>query len=56
MRMNSIVARSLGSSHPTTSNATEAGRIANRRVEIIISGGQIGDSPLWNRAYSISSR
>jgi outer membrane protein OmpA-like peptidoglycan-associated protein len=56
LRMNSVVARGLGNSRPTTSNATEAGRIANRRVEIVISGGQIGDSPLWNRSYSLSSR
>jgi flagellar motor protein MotB len=56
MRMNSIVARGLGNTRPTGSNSTEAGRLANRRVEIVISGGQIGDSPLWDRSYSLSSR
>lgn len=56
LRMNSIVARGLGNSRPTTSNATEAGRIANRRVEIVVTGGQIGDVPLWDRSYSLSRR
>jgi outer membrane protein OmpA-like peptidoglycan-associated protein len=56
LRMSSITARGLGNTRPTTSNATEAGRIANRRVEIAISGGQIGDTPLWDRSYSLSSR
>jgi flagellar motor protein MotB len=56
LRMNSIAARGLGNTRPTTSNSTEAGRIANRRVEIVISGGKIGDSPLWDRSYSLSSR
>jgi len=56
LRMNSIAARGLGNTRPTTSNATEVGRVANRRVELVFSGGQIGDSPLWDRPYSVSSR
>ena len=34
-----IVAQGLGESYPVASNATEAGRLQNRRVEIIISQG-----------------
>ena len=56
LHANMVTARSLGNTRPTTSNSTEAGRLQNRRVEIVISGGQIGDSPLWNRSYSLSSR
>jgi outer membrane protein OmpA-like peptidoglycan-associated protein len=53
---NRVTARGLGNSRLTTSNASEAGRIQNRRVEIVVSGSQIGDSPLWNRSYSLSSQ
>jgi flagellar motor protein MotB len=53
---NTVTARGYGNTRPTTSNATEAGRSQNRRVEIVISGGPIGDSPLWNRSYSLSTR
>jgi flagellar motor protein MotB len=53
---NTITARGFGNARPTTSNGTEAGRLQNRRVEIVISGGPIGDSPLWDRSYSLSSR
>jgi outer membrane protein OmpA-like peptidoglycan-associated protein len=56
LRMNSVTARGLGTTRPTTSNSTEAGKAANRRVELVISGGQIGDVPLWDRSYSLSSR
>jgi flagellar motor protein MotB len=56
LRMNSVTAKGLGNTKPTTSNATETGRIANRRVEIVISGGQIGDTPLWDKTYGLSSR
>lgn len=56
LRSNMVATRDLGNTRLTTSNATEAGRIENRRVEIVISGGQIGDSPLWDRSYSLSSR
>lgn len=56
VKMNSVFAKGLGNTKPTTSNATESGRIANRRVEVVISGGRIGDAPLWDRSYGVSSR
>jgi flagellar motor protein MotB len=56
VRAGAVTAKSLGSSRPTTSNATEAGRMQNRRVEIVISGPQIGESPLWDQSYGLSSR
>jgi len=56
VRAGAVAAKSLGSSRPTTSNATEAGRMQNRRVEIVISGAQIGESPLWDQSYGLSSR
>ncbi len=52
----SIDARGLGASRPLTSNGTESGRIANRRVEIVISGDAIGSIPFWDHTYSISQR
>lgn len=36
----------LGETEPVASNLTEAGRRANRRVEILISGGSIGEPDL----------
>jgi flagellar motor protein MotB len=48
-----VQARGLGASRLLTSNATESGRIANRRVEIVISGSPIGDSPFWSPPYSL---
>ena len=51
-----VDARGLGASRPLTSNGTESGRIANRRVEIVISGSAIGDLPFWDHTYSISQR
>jgi flagellar motor protein MotB len=56
VRASAVTAKSLGNSRPTTSNATEAGRMQNRRVEIVISGGPIGESPLWDQSYGLSSR
>jgi flagellar motor protein MotB len=51
-----VTARGLGATRPLTSNASAAGRIENRRVEIVISGDPIGDLPFWDRAYTISRR
>jgi outer membrane protein OmpA-like peptidoglycan-associated protein len=48
-----ITSRGLGSSHLLTSNASEAGRVMNRRVEIVISGDAIGTLPYWDRTYRI---
>ncbi len=51
-----ISSQGLGNSRPLTSNATEAGRIENRRVEIVISGDPIGTLPFWDRTYSLNVR
>jgi outer membrane protein OmpA-like peptidoglycan-associated protein len=45
---------SVGNSHLIVSNATERGRIENRRVEIVISGNAIGNVPSWDRTYPLS--
>ena len=51
-----ISVRGFGNARPLASNATANGREQNRRVEIVISGDEIGDLPLWDRTYSISRR
>ena len=51
----SIIARGLGDTHPFGPNASPAGREANRRVEIVISGDPIGDMPFWDHPYAVSS-
>ncbi len=48
-----VTAHGLGDTHLFGPNTTEAGREANRRVEIVISGGPIGDLPFWDRPYSL---
>lgn len=50
----SVSARGLGDARPVVSNASVAGREQNRRVEIVISGGPIGDMPFWDRAYNLT--
>jgi outer membrane protein OmpA-like peptidoglycan-associated protein len=50
-----VEAYGFGKIRPTTSNATEAGRIANRRVEILITGVPIGEEPLWDHSYPLTS-
>ena len=52
---NSVIARGLASSRPLTSNATAAGREANERVEIVISGDSIGNLPFWDKTYPLKS-
>ena len=49
-----VYARGLGDSRPLVSNATPAGREQNRRVEIVISGSPIGQTPYWTRAYTLA--
>jgi outer membrane protein OmpA-like peptidoglycan-associated protein len=49
-----ISCQNLGSSRPLVSNATEQGRIENRRVEIVITGDAIGNVPSWDRTYPLS--
>ncbi len=53
---NAVSAHGLGSGHPVASNATPAGREENQRVEIVISGDPIGNTPFWDRGYSLNSR
>jgi flagellar motor protein MotB len=48
-----ISVQAMGNSRPVASPATPAGREANRRVEIAISGPSIGNMPYWDRTYSI---
>jgi outer membrane protein OmpA-like peptidoglycan-associated protein len=50
---NSVTSRGLGNSRPIMSNATPAGREANERVEIVISGDPIGNMPFWDRTYPL---
>ena len=51
-----IVVRSAGGSRPIASNTTAAGRDLNRRVEIAVSGDTIGNTPYWDRGYTIVPR
>lgn len=50
-----VTARGLGDTHPFGPNSSPAGREANRRVEIVISGDAIGDLPFWDHPYSLTS-
>jgi flagellar motor protein MotB len=54
MPENSVSAHGLGDSHPFGPNSSAAGREANRRVEVVISGDPIGDLPFWNRPYTLA--
>ncbi len=49
-----ISVQSFGNSRPLVSNATEQGRMENRRVEIIVTGDEIGNVPSWDRTYPLS--
>jgi len=49
-----VTARGLGAAHPFGPNSSPAGREANRRVEIVISGDPIGDLPFWDRPYALT--
>ena len=49
-----ISVQSYGNSRPLVSNATEQGRMENRRVEIVITGDAIGNVPSWDRTYPLS--
>lgn len=50
----SVTARGLGDTHPFGPNSSAAGREANRRVEIVISGNPIGDMPFWDHSYTLA--
>jgi len=50
----SVTARGLGDTRLFGPNDTAAGRAANPRVEIVISGDPIGNLPMWDRPYSLA--
>lgn len=50
-----VTSRGLGNARPLMSNATPAGREANERVEIVISGDPIGNLPFWDRTYPLKT-
>lgn len=52
----SIQVVGLGKERPLASNASAAGRAENRRVEIVVAGPSIGQMPLWDRGYPLSSK
>ncbi|HEV2446097.1 MAG TPA: OmpA family protein, partial [Candidatus Sulfopaludibacter sp.] len=52
----SISTRYDGASHPLASNATARGREQNRRVEITLTGGSIGNQADWDHSYSLRPR
>ena len=47
----SVTARDIGDRRPLGRNLRE-----NRRVEIVISGDQVGARPLWDRTYTLPAR
>jgi outer membrane protein OmpA-like peptidoglycan-associated protein len=51
-----VSVRSFGDSRLLGSNATPRGREENRRVEIVISGDEIGSMALWDHPYSLTRR
>ena len=50
----SVTARGLGDTHPFGPNSSAAGREANQRVEIVISGDPIGDMAFWDHRYTLT--
>jgi outer membrane protein OmpA-like peptidoglycan-associated protein len=48
--------RALGNSRPIGPNTTAQSREANRRIEIVISGGPIGNAAVWDKSYSLGPR
>ena len=50
----SVTARGIGDARLFGPNTSAAGRAANRRVEIVISGDSIGDLPLWDHPYTLA--
>jgi outer membrane protein OmpA-like peptidoglycan-associated protein len=49
-----VSVRSMGDSRLIGPNATAHGREENRRVEIVISGDEIGSMALWDHPYSLT--
>jgi len=56
MPAGAIEVQSMGDSRPIMSNRTAAGRQANRRVEIVISGDAIGSMAYWEHMNSLAPR
>ena len=52
---NAVTSRGLGNTRPLMSNATAAGREANDRVEIVVSGDPIGTLPFWDHTYPLKT-
>ena len=48
-----VTRRALGNTRPIGPNNTAQSREANRRVEIVISGGPIGSVAVWDRSYPL---
>jgi flagellar motor protein MotB len=48
-----LAVRGYGNTVPRASNASAAGRVQNRRVEIVIAGDSIGILPTWGHTYSL---
>jgi outer membrane protein OmpA-like peptidoglycan-associated protein len=53
-RAGEVSSQGLGNARPIVSNATEAGKVENRRVEIVIAGDPIGALPFWDRPYHVT--
>jgi outer membrane protein OmpA-like peptidoglycan-associated protein len=51
-----VSVRSLGDSRLLGPNATPHGREENRRVEIVVSGDEIGSMALWDHTYTLTHR
>ena len=51
---NSVTARGFADTDLFGPNTSAAGRAANRRVEIVISGDPIGDMPFWDHPYTLT--
>jgi flagellar motor protein MotB len=51
-----VAVRSLGDSRLLGSNASARGREENRRIEIVVSGDEIGSMALWDHPYTLTSR
>lgn len=49
-----VTAHGLGDTDLFGPNTSAAGRAANRRVEIVISGDPIGDMPFWDHPYTLA--
>jgi outer membrane protein OmpA-like peptidoglycan-associated protein len=51
-----VSGRNFGAERPLIANSSPGGRVANRRVEIVISGDAIGPRALWDRGYDVTLR